>query len=164
MRLIASLSFFLLLVVACTTTRESSNSSIESEIEVRQERVLSYRDTIIETDSTFEIGKACGVFFTPSDAELLRLKEEIGEEDFFAVMDDYGWYFSESNSFLKDKGIQTIMTSEKDVRFHLLNGSIKTFHPVDTTIDWSPLLFDGKNTIEKIDLVNIKAGYESVFK
>ncbi|ASS50653.1 MAG: hypothetical protein A3D31_13910 [Candidatus Fluviicola riflensis] len=151
-------------MVACTTPKESTNSSIEPEVEVRKEKVLTYRDTIIETDSTFEIGKACGVFFTPSDAELQRLKNEIGEEDFFTVMDDYGWYFSESTTFLEDRGVKTIMTTEKDVRFHLLNGSVKTFHPVDTAIDWSPILYDGKNTIDKIDLVNIKAGYEAVFK
>lgn len=156
-------SLLLVLTVACTTTKES-NTVVETKIEVPKEPALSYRDTIIETDSTFEIAKACGVFFTPTDAELERMKKEIGEEDFFTVMDDYGWYFSESTTFLKDKGIKTITTSEKSVRFHLLNGSVKTFHPGDTAIDWSPLLFDGKNTIQKTDLVNIQPGYEAVFK
>lgn len=162
MRLIFPFLSLLLLVVACTATKESN--SIESETVVRKEPVMNYRDTIVETDSTFEIGKACGVFFTPSDDELKRLKEEIGEEDFFTVMDDYGWYFSESTTFLQDKGIKTITTSEKNVRFHLLNGSVKTFYAGDTTLGWSPVLFDGKNTIQKTDLVNIQPGYEAVFK
>lgn len=162
MRLIFPFLFLLLFVVACTTTKESN--SIESEIVVRKEPVVSYRDTIVETDSTFEIGKACGVFFTPSDDELKRLKEEIGEEDFFTVMDDYGWYFSESTTFLEDKGLKTITTSDKNVRFHLLNGSVKTFYAADTTLGWSPLLFDGKNTVQKTDLVNIQPSYEAVFK
>jgi hypothetical protein len=163
MRLLIIGSISLLLTAACTTTKES-NTVVETKIEVPKEQSVRYRDTIIETDSTFEIGKACGVFFTPSDAELDRMKKEIGEEDFFTVMDDYGWYFSESTTFLKDKGIKTITTSEKSVRFHLLNGNIKTFHAGDTAIDWSPLLFDGKNTIQKTDLVNIQPGYEAVFK
>lgn len=161
--LITSFSLLSLLIVACTATKES-NTGIEPKIEIPKETVINYRDTIIETDSTFEIGKACGVFFTPSDAELERLKEEIGEEDFFTVMDDYGWYFSESTTFLEDKGIKTITTSEKNVRFHLLNGSVKTFYAGDTTLGWSPLLFDGNNTVQKTDLVNIQPGYEAVFK
>jgi hypothetical protein len=161
MRLILPSLFLILLTVACTATKERN---AVSENKPPKEKLLSYRDTIVETDSTFEIGKACAVFFSPSDAELERLKKEIGEEDYFITMDDYMWYFSESSTFLEEKGLKTITTSEKSVHVHLLNGSIKTFYPGDTTIGWSPLLFDGKNTIKKTDLVNIQPDYDALFK
>ncbi len=168
MRILVPFSALLLLIVACNTTKESNTAVSEPPIEVREEPVkevtANYRDTIMETDSTFEIGKACGVFFTPSDAQLQRLREEIGEDDFFTVMDDYGWYFAESTTYLEDHGIRTIMTSEKSARFHLLDGTVKTFHVSDSAPDWSPVLFNGKNTVQRIDLVNITAGYEAVFR
>lgn len=151
----------LLFTAACTAPKKEPTVS-ENNVPVEEQ--VSYRDTIIETDSTFEIGKACAVFFKPSDAELKRLKKEIGEEDFFITMDDYMWYFAESTTFLEEKGLKIMTTSEKTVHVHLLNGTVKTFYPGDSTIGWSPLLYDGKNTVRKAEIVNIKAGYEAVFR
>lgn len=146
-----------LLLVSCESEKDVLNTKTVAS------SVVNYRDTIIETDSTLEIGKACAVYFTPTDAELETMKREVGEADFYTIMDDYAWYQAESSTFLEEKKLPVIQAETKKIRFHQTDGELSEYSPKDTSITWNIVLFDGKKTVTQSAAIGIEDAYRKLF-
>lgn len=148
-----------ILFAACQTSKET----IQAPADDRITNSPNYRDTIVETDSTLEVGKACAIFFTPTTTQWEALKREVGEDDFYTITDDYGWYLAESRTYLEEKGIAIREITPKKIRFHLYDGSLRVINPPDS-INWNVLLYDGKLKIVEGSTVTISETYESLFR
>jgi len=148
-----------LLFGACQTSKDPIETPIESTIS----NGPNYRDTIVETDSTLEVGKACAVYFSPTPAQWEALKLEVGEDDFYTITDDYSWYLAESRAYLEEKGIAIREIAPKKVRFHFSDGSMHEMNPPDS-INWNVILYDGKIKTAEGTTVDISSTYESLFR
>lgn len=62
-----------------------------------------FRDTVLATDSTAEIGKACAVYFLPTNEQMSRLRDKVGEENFYIIADDYAWYQAQAYASSRKK-------------------------------------------------------------
>jgi len=124
--------------------------------------VLNYRDTIIETDSTVEIGKACAVYFMPTNQQMADLKDKVGEEDFYIIADDYAWYQAQSYTFLEEKGMSIVQAGERKVHFHLSDGSLREYSPTDTTNTLKVLLYNGKKQFLQTPSIDIESTYKKL--
>lgn len=159
MRILSILFMSSLLFSACKTSQDPIEAPIDSHIS----NAPNYRDTIVETATTLEVGKACAVYFMPTAAQWEALKLEVGEEDFYTITDDYSWYLAESRTYLEEKGIAIREITPKKVRFHYSDGKIFEVNPPDS-INWNVILFDGKVKTAEGTTVDISTTYESLFR
>lgn len=146
-----------LLFIACESEKDAMTTKTITTA------AINYRDTIIETDSTLEIGKACAVYFAPTDAQLDIMKREVGEDDFYTIMDDYAWYQAESSTFLEDKKLTIVQAEKKKIRIHQTDGQLREYSPADTSITWNIVLFDGKKTVAQSPAIGIEDTYKKLF-
>jgi hypothetical protein len=124
--------------------------------------VSNYRDTIVETDSTAEIGKACAVYFLPTNEQMTQLKDKVGEEDFYAIADDYAWYQAQSYTYLEEKGLTIVQAGNRKMRFHLSDGSLREYSPTDTANTLKVLLYDGKKQFIQTHSIDIENAYKKL--
>lgn len=154
---------FILVVGILFGACQTSKDPIQAPVDSHGSTAPTYRDTIVETESTLEVGKACAVYFSPTPAQWEALKQEVGEEDFYTITDDYGWYLAESRTYLEEKGIALREIAPKKVRFHFSDGSIREVNPPDS-INWNVILYDGIVKTVEGTTVDISATYESLFR
>ncbi len=101
--LIFSLFFF-----ACTKTKEN-NVTISANSE-------------ISTSDDLVVAEKCAIILNPNDDEIVKMKEEHGEDGWAEIASDLGYYNGTAKMHLEEKGIKVISTVEDKIVFVRNNG------------------------------------------
>lgn len=131
--------------IALNTTQSATTATI-----------LQYITHELDTHKMQQIGENCVVLIFPTDQQITAEKERIGEENFYIVADDNGYYMSNLIDVLDQMKIKTITCEKRILQFI---GSSKTY-----TIDldkenqpilpyWHAILFQKEKVPQFIELV-----------
>lgn len=107
------------------------------------------------------ITEPCAVVYAPSAHKLEKLKEENGEESFYALASDSENCISDCQDFLQNKAFKTITADGGKITFRHRNGGTTVINLDDPQYTWEVFLFDG-NKVTNIDITDIESEYGKV--
>lgn len=80
--------------------------------------------TTVESLHKQTIDFDCVILIYPTEAQIERMKNDYGEEDFYIVADDNNWYQQKAAEIIDSLGIKRIIASEQ---YLILKGENKTW-------------------------------------
>jgi hypothetical protein len=113
---------------------------------------------------SFQVKGRCAVFYSPDSIEIEHLKNKIGEDNFYGVVDDNNYYNSEAMKILESKNIKIIITDNRYIEFIKDNGQTTLLDKKSFEAKWGVILFDGKKEPLSVNPVEIAPDVEKYFQ
>lgn len=107
------------------------------------------------------ISEPCAVFYAPDSNKLEKLKQENGEEAYYALADDNETCIEDCHAFLQDKTLKTLTAAGGKITFRHQNGGTTVINLDDEKYTWEVFLFDGKK-VTNIDITDIESEYKKL--
>ena len=97
------------------------------------------------------------VEISPDSIQMLEMKKEYGEENFYTATDDIMWYSSEMYAVIDSLHINHILTDKRKVRITTPKGQMEINNDTSKT-KWRYFYFNGEEVLEKnvFDIINLK--------
>lgn len=108
------------------------------------------------------ISEPCAVFYTPDHHKQEKLKQENGDEGFYALANDSENCISDCQDFLQNKALKSITAEGGKITFRHQDGGSTVIDLDDPKYTWEVFLFDGKK-VTNIDITDIESEYQKVF-
>jgi len=124
---------------------------------------LGEKSTGLETGEMAIIQGKSAVFITPIHHQNDILEQAMGEEDFYTVVDDNLYYFSEAEKEVRQRNIQYYDPSERYIYFRKSNNQNVLIDRFYLVPGWYVLLFDGKKDPQKFSVEDISKALSSYF-
>ncbi|MEH0155190.1 hypothetical protein V6R21_13675 [Limibacter armeniacum] len=106
-----------------------------------------------------KVDYSCAIFISPSDAQIEKMKNEYGEEDFYVVADDQNFYTYQANQLLDSLQVKVI--SIPSGRINLISAKQHLNWKLDTSKkgapDWNLIIFNTNKPPKIISMVDITA-------
>lgn len=108
------------------------------------------------------ISEPCAIFYAPDSHKVEKLKQENGEEGFYALSNDNENCISDCHDFLENKALKSITAPGGKITFRRQDGGTTVIDLDDPKYTWEVFLFDGKK-VTNIDITDIESEYQKVF-
>jgi hypothetical protein len=109
------------------------------------------------------ITEPCVVFYSPDARKQEKLKQENGEEGFYALANDNENCLSDCRDFLQNKTLRPVDAEGGKITFRHQDGGATVIDLDDPKYTWEVFFFDGKK-VTNIDITDIESEYNKVFK
>jgi hypothetical protein len=135
----------------------------------KSRKIESYiidKDAIPVNSIINEIDDSCALFKRPHQDEIVALKKEYGEDDFYTIADDNIFYQYQAKQFLESEGIETAdVYDSRYVKFVNKDGkAIYIDLRAKYSQPWNLLFFIPGKDIKVVDVTIIEDEYKSYFK
>ncbi|NLR66876.1 hypothetical protein HGH92_21385 [Chitinophaga varians] len=108
------------------------------------------------------ISEPCAVIYTPNHHKQEKLKQENGDESFYALANDSETCISDCQDFLQNKAFKSVTAEGGKITFRHQDGGTTIIDLDDPKYTWEVFLFDGKK-VTNIDITDIESEYQKVF-
>ena len=101
------------------------------------------------------------VGISPDSIQIVEMKKEYGEDDFYTAADDVMWYNGQMLEVIDSLGIKFIHTFKRKVRIITPNDQLEIDN--DTSkVKWRYIYFNGKEILEKdvFEIIDLNKFYE----
>jgi hypothetical protein len=129
------------------------------------EESLKLGNYLVEKNSVKDfitINGNCALIISPDEAQIEKLKAEMGEENFYVVADDNMWYQYEAGEYLEKKNVKVIHPDKRYLKF--ITGNKKEYYFDTRAIaGWTNVLFRPDSLPKLISSIGIEKECEQYF-
>jgi hypothetical protein len=140
--------YFLFMLIFLLSACKNPGASKETKLHTSD--TMSTASTAHNNSSSsrtvMNIDSVCAIIYLPDSSNIEKLKREMGEENFFTVVDDNNFYNSQIIEALDSLKIEVVETSETDMNFRSNNHTIFFLEKRKLSNPWGAIFFNGKDT------------------
>lgn len=157
----------LLIISTILFSCKGKTDGIEKNLRIEKEKIESahseYAPKATDKGKIFEIKltEKAVVGISPDSIQIVEMKKEYGEDDFYTIADDVMWYNGQMLEVIDSLGIDYIHTFKKKVRIITPKDQLEIDN--DTTdVKWRYVYYNGKETVETdvFEIINLYKSYE----
>ena len=166
-----------LIVLLCLTLASCGDNSHQDTASIKSTQA----DTKFQTDTTHHtliasatnsanndtliVDRQSAVFIEPDSLRIERLKNQVGEEDFYIGADDDLFYVHTSHEFLDSVKLKTLIAKDKKFLRFICSDQTEQVIRLDKLPElWSIYFFDPTKKAKQVDMTIIDEEYKSYFQ
>ncbi|AXT63371.1 hypothetical protein D1816_24515 [Aquimarina sp. AD10] len=118
--------------------------------------------TSVDLNDLFIANEKSIISVYPNETEIEKMKEEIGEEDFYTVADDANNYSYEADIFIKSRSMKSYSTDKRFIQFVMKDGDTVYVDTDKIESKWVMVLCDGYDKPYSSSLIDIEMNFEEL--
>ncbi|WP_147405041.1 hypothetical protein [Aquimarina sp. AD10] len=141
--------------------QEKFNPIKENLERIKKEKILVNK-TSVDLNDLFIANEKSIISVYPNETEIEKMKEEIGEEDFYTVADDANNYSYEADIFIKSRSMKSYSTDKRFIQFVMKDGDTVYVDTDKIESKWVMVLCDGYDKPYSSSLIDIEMNFEEL--
>jgi hypothetical protein len=149
------------------TSSNRENNHLDS-IETKLNQSLIIDNYLVDckyiTEDFSIISENCGIFISPDSTEIIKMKKEYGEEDFYVIADDNIFYDYTASHFLDSMGINCLYPKTRYLKFKINKDTICFDTKSRYKTGWLSILYRENSEPEIYNSIDVEQAYLDYFK